>query len=151
MNSCAEAYYAGNKDKHKKPGSSRRSFTKETRQTILSFGITDNPCEALYDNNKSPSVKKTKPLASGTLRFVNDVKIKKRLKTQYDESKIESTNLLNKLVQTHRSQPKFTFPSNTKRQFYNERHPVAVPSPDAYFKGGSFRASAKVAQTGSQT
>ena len=115
MNSCAEAYYAGNKDKHKKPGSSRRSFTKEIRNTILSFGISDNPCKVLYDNNKSPNIKKTKPLASGTLRFGSDDKVKKRLKTQNDESKIESTNLMDKLVQTHRSQPKFTFPNNTKR------------------------------------
>ena len=62
------AYYQGTNQANHKPKSAR-GFTKGIRKTIISFGITDNPCNQYYRNVPSPNVKQTKSISSGTFRY----------------------------------------------------------------------------------
>ena len=64
------AYYSGTDQKVGKASLSQsQSFTRGVRKTIVSFGITDNPCSKFYHLKPASDVQQTKSLASGPKRL----------------------------------------------------------------------------------
>ena len=71
--SCDVAYYTGTDFNAFMTPPPAKSFTKEKRDGIISLGVTDNPCDKIYNNLKKPSIKGTKSFGSGPPRFSDNV------------------------------------------------------------------------------
>lgn len=87
VTSCEVAYYVGNDVKACNKLPPARGFTREKRDGVIALGITDNPCDKIYDNLKKQSIKGTKSFGSGPPRFSDTVSKLYRDPSSYNLSK----------------------------------------------------------------
>ena len=132
---CSEAFYSGPiKTENIKKG---QSIGRHKRETILSYGVTDNKCDAIY---LSPDSQNNKNLAKSQKRLLTLVpKFQSASKQDLHRTQTlrQGDNLVLEKSQgfeaIKKSAPKISFPVNTKRVFADIKEQTQVPGPATYF------------------
>ena len=69
---CDIACYSGIEDlatKQMKQAAGQGGFSRDARNSMISYGMTDNECDKFYNSIKAPTIKSMKSIGSGPGRF----------------------------------------------------------------------------------